>query len=99
MAKKEGTLYSSSIEAASRKKFLYFFSALWIIISTVIMFFFMLLGCLFVMAAAAATFYGCRNKAYKNFGGITGDVAGYFVVVCEVNMLVALVASLFISVG
>lgn len=32
----------------------------------------------------------CRNTAYKTFGGITGDIAGYFLQVCELAVLIAL---------
>lgn len=32
----------------------------------------------------------CRNTAYKTFGGITGDVAGYFLQVCELAVLIGL---------
>ena len=28
-----------------------------------------------------------RNFAYKTFGGITGDLAGYFLQICEISML------------
>lgn len=32
----------------------------------------------------------CRHIAYKTFGGITGDIAGYFLQVCELAVLIAL---------
>ena len=43
---------------------------------------------LIVAAAAmiALIYYFCRSK--KEFGGITGDTAGYFVLICEVCMIV-----------
>ena len=28
-------------------------------------------------------FYGCSHMAKKQFGGITGDLAGFFLVLCE----------------
>lgn len=34
----------------------------------------------------------CRHMAYKVFGGITGDIAGYFLQVCELAVLAVLVA-------
>ena len=38
-----------------------------------------------------------NNKAMKYFGGITGDLAGYFLCLCEVGMAVVLaVVSVFI---
>lgn len=32
-----------------------------------------------------------RNMAYRLFGGITGDIAGYFLQVCEICILIAVV--------
>lgn len=47
-----------------------------------------------ILAAAAAclalAYYGCRTK--KALGGITGDTAGYFVLLCELCILVAVAA-------
>ena len=45
-------------------------------------------GTLMVLAAIAA-FAWYKYKSYKEFGGITGDTAGWFVTVCEVAMTVA----------
>lgn len=36
-----------------------------------------------MLAAAALTFIYYRQKSLREFGGITGDTAGWFVVVCE----------------
>lgn len=43
-------------------------------------------GTVCVLAGAAAFFY-YRRMAYRTFGGITGDLAGYFLQVCEMLML------------
>jgi len=42
-------------------------------------------------AAAGLTYAYYRQKSYREFGGITGDLAGYFVTLCEgvMAMLVA----------
>ena len=46
-------------------------------------------GCLAICAAAAAFwYYDCRTK--KELGGITGDTAGYFVLICECSIAVVL---------
>ena len=48
-------------------------------------------------AGAALIFVYYHHKAMKYFGGITGDLAGYFLCLCEVGMAVVLaVASVFI---
>ncbi len=36
-----------------------------------------------VILGAIITFYYYRYRSYKEFGGITGDTAGYFVTLCE----------------
>ena len=45
-------------------------------------------GTLMVLAAIAA-FAWYKYKSYKEFGGITGDTAGWFVTVCEAGMTAA----------
>ena len=39
-----------------------------------------------VLLGAAGTFGHYYHMSKKNFGGITGDLAGYFVQVCELVM-------------
>lgn len=46
-------------------------------------------GCCLLAAAAVFLYY--RHMAYKSFGGITGDLAGYFLQLCEIAMLAAAV--------
>lgn len=43
------------------------------------------------LAAGAVTFIYYRQMAYRIFGGITGDLAGYFLQVCEWMVLLAAV--------
>ena len=38
------------------------------------------------LVSAMAVFLHCRRMAIKEFGGITGDIAGYFLQVCELTM-------------
>jgi adenosylcobinamide-GDP ribazoletransferase len=45
-------------------------------------------GCL---AATAACFAYYRHMAYKNFGGVTGDLAGWFVQITELALAVVIV--------
>ncbi len=42
---------------------------------------------------AAAVFLYYRHVAMKEFGGMTGDLAGYFLVLCELGMLAGVVLS------
>lgn len=45
------------------------------------------------LAAAALAFAHYRLKAYKEFGGVTGDLAGWFLQRCELAVLAAAVIS------
>ena len=86
-AKKEGLLYSFANKAGKNtvKISLYLQGTLCVL--------FMLWSSLFggmivaVAALGAFTYYYYRSK--KELGGITGDTAGYFVLLCECSMLVA----------
>ena len=86
-AKKEGLLYSFASKAGKNivKIFLYLQGALCVM--------FMLWCSLFggmvvtVVVLGVFAYYYYRSK--KELGGITGDTAGYFVLLCECSMLVA----------
>ena len=43
------------------------------------------------IAVAILTFLYYRYKSYKNFGGITGDLCGYFLQLCELIILICVV--------
>jgi adenosylcobinamide-GDP ribazoletransferase len=43
------------------------------------------------VAGAFLTFFYYRYKAYKNFDGITGDLCGYFLQLCELVMVICVV--------
>lgn len=43
------------------------------------------------LIGAAGTFIYYRISAYKNFGGITGDLAGWFLQICEMAVMIAAV--------
>lgn len=90
-AKKDGTLQSFSLPAHKN--------------ITVIVLAAVLLGCLCAMVCiepvsglagsvgGLLSFYYYRSFAYKRFGGITGDLAGYFLQICELTMLICIVIS------
>ena len=87
LAKKDGTLYLFADSSQKRivKGSLYLQSAVCI----GFMAFWSFSAGLVVVAAAilALIYYFYRSK--KEFGGITGDTAGYFVLICEVCMIAA----------
>ncbi|MCM1567913.1 MAG: adenosylcobinamide-GDP ribazoletransferase [Roseburia sp.] len=43
------------------------------------------------LIVGACCFGWYRHMAYKSFGGITGDLAGYFLQICELGILVGIV--------
>lgn len=45
------------------------------------------------IAACAVCFYLYRRDSYKNFGGVTGDLAGHFLQRCELAYAIAVIAS------
>ncbi len=49
-----------------------------------------LTGCMCILGAFVA-FFWYHSMAYRKFGGITGDLAGFFVQVCELLMALAAV--------
>ena len=87
LAKKDGTLclFADSSQKRIVKGSLYLQSAVCI----GFMLFWSLSAGLAVAAAAMLAFiyYFCRSK--KEFGGITGDTSGYFILNCEICMIVA----------
>lgn len=56
-----------------------------------IMIFVQPLGGAAALLAALLCFTLYRNMAYKKFGGITGDLAGWFLQICELGMTIAII--------
>lgn len=86
-AKKEGLLYSFASKAG--KNTVKIVLCLQGVLCVLFMLWRSLTGGMIVAAAALGVFvyYGYRSK--KELGGITGDTAGYFVLLCECGMLAA----------
>ncbi|MCX7614500.1 MAG: adenosylcobinamide-GDP ribazoletransferase [Clostridiales bacterium] len=72
---------------AALKKQVAFILELYIIICIVIMLYINLLIGAACVLIAIFTFLYYRRMSYRQFGGITGDLAGYFLQICEFNML------------
>ena len=49
-----------------------------------------------MMIAVLLSFVWYKHIGYKEFGGITGDMAGYFVVICETAITAAAAVSTLI---
>lgn len=82
-AKKEGMLYYEASSAAGGRRGNLVIVSLLGAASLLIMGYFSLpAGCI-ASAAAVLSFGWYKHLSYKELGGITGDTAGYFVVICE----------------
>ena len=89
MAKDTG-LAATFSEAAKRKRVKRIMEFYVVIISAVLIWINPILGG-FCISAAILTFLYYRHMAYKQFGGITGDLAGYFLQLCELVMAVVVI--------
>ena len=88
-AKKEGMLYCESTSAGAGRKGNLVFVAVWITIASGLMLYIDLISGAAEIAAALCTFAWYRHLSYREFGGITGDTAGWFVTVCETAVMAA----------
>ncbi len=85
-AKSEGTL-QSFVKPAHRRITLFILVAIAVITSFFMAYTSLLSGILAVVGALSC-FLFYRISAYKNFGGITGDTAGWFLQICELVIAV-----------
>lgn len=88
-AKKCGTLYSF-VKPAHKRTVLSMLTAA-VLMSGTGMIFLRPVGGAAALAAALCTAAYCRHTAYKDFGGYTGDVCGWFLQLCELWTAAALV--------
>lgn len=90
-AKSEGAL--QSFVRPSHKNITLAMEAFFITLSTLSAVFFMPVQGLSAAAAAVLVLLWHRYSAYRDFGGITGDLCGWFLQVCEIAMLAVAVFS------
>lgn len=87
LAKKDGMLYLFA--SSSQKKIVKWTLYLQGIICICTMLWQSLYAGMIVAAAAFLTFLYYHYRTKKEFGGITGDTAGYFILICEASMMIA----------
>lgn len=87
-AKKEGTLYTFA--DAAHKKGTTVVLMVYLLITVVVLCLCQPVYGLGMAAAAAVSFIYYRWMSYQYFGGITGDLAGYFLQLCELMILIVL---------
>jgi adenosylcobinamide-GDP ribazoletransferase len=95
-AKKEGMLYYEATSTAGGRKVNMIIVSLLAAAACFGMAFFAWTAGTFLMAGALLSFAWYKYLSYREFGGITGDTAGYFVVVCETAMAMAAAVSTLI---
>lgn len=88
-AKTSGLL--AMFQSAAKKRLVTGIMAGWIVVIIAGMTVFSLKVTVAVILVAAAIFLIYRKVAYKQFGGVTGDLAGFFLVLCELGMLAVVV--------
>ena len=82
-AKNDGMLYYEATSAASARTANLIMTAVWIVLAAFAMDYAAGLRGGFAAIGAAVSFLWYKLLSYREFGGITGDTAGWFVVVCE----------------
>lgn len=90
-ARKDGTVATFSRDASTRRvqAVLIVYMALLIFLNLRLSLVYGAVNC----AAAGIVFFWYYKKAMKYFGGTTGDIAGYFLCICELVMMLAQVAA------
>lgn len=92
-ARKEGMLYE---ETKGNGHLVEILLAIQMLIVILVMIFINPLSSLVILVFLTLAFIYYKLIAYKEFGGVTGDTAGYFVVISETMMAIALAISLYI---
>lgn len=86
-AKKDGM--AASVADASQNKVKWMLAGEGLACMAVFLYLNLWYGALMILTGAVCFIY-YRYAAYKYFGGITGDLAGYFLQICELAMLLVL---------
>lgn len=88
-AKKDGTL--QSFVRPSHKKITIFMELFFIAASTIAMIILYPLSGIACVAVGGIVLLCCKTIAYREFGGYTGDICGWFLQLCEISHLAAFV--------
>ncbi|MBR4600000.1 MAG: adenosylcobinamide-GDP ribazoletransferase [Treponema sp.] len=95
IAKNSGLVHTFA--SASARRFTAIWTYVWFfLISAALIYFFRLIG-IALVASSLSVFCFYYITAVKNFGGITGDTAGWFLQMCEIFDLAIFVVFTFVS--
>lgn len=89
LAKNSG-LAATFSESAQKKKVKITMCA-YLLLCAVVMAFLQIWLAVAAIIAAVAIFFYYRHVCYKEFGGMSGDLAGYFLQLCELGMAIAVI--------
>lgn len=90
LAKKDGMAAMTKISSDKNVIFILFAE---ILITALLMLYINYVKAIICLLSSALAFLYYRHTALKNFGGITGDLAGFFVEICELLILLFVVLS------
>ena len=85
---------AKTFQDAAQKKYVKLTMRGWLLISTMCMLVYNYKVGLITMAAAMLFFLYYKHLCKKQFGGITGDLAGYFLQICELILLAVAVLTI-----
>ena len=94
-AKSSGLLHTFT-DAAQKRTVAYTMIGYFIVAATLLFLIDWFVAC-FALAGALLSFLYVRIMCYRQFGGITGDIAGYLVQLCELTTLIGITAGLLIE--
>lgn len=86
-AKKEGIL--NTCADGAEKKAVKVCLGIQLLAGVAVLFYISLIPGLLISGACTLCFIYYRYRSYRDFGGITGDLAGYFVTMCELAVAIA----------
>lgn len=93
-AKSDGML---NMEAKGTGNVVKVFLAIQLVFSYAMALYLSVVGGIILIISSIASFIFYKNKSYKEFGGVTGDTAGYFVVICECALAAMIAVYMLIS--
>lgn len=96
-ARKEGMLFYEASCAGQGRKTNIVFCFIWIAAAACFVVYLDRMAGIAELFAAILSFGWYKYKSYKEFGGITGDTAGYFVTVCETMIAAAAALTVLVA--
>ena len=90
-AKNQGSL--QSFVRPSHKKTTRIMIAFWAVLAAAGMVISCPFHAVFCLSGAALSYLYCKRTAYREFGGVTGDICGWFLQICEIVILCGIVCS------